>query len=275
MSTPTIFRATTLSISCVYYDTEITIFEKTIESVFASIEYAKNNSNLKYYELHLINNNPRNESIFRQLLTKYQTTSKKIIIHSGHGNIGYGRANNMAIAQTMCKYHLILNPDVITSIESIKLGIEYLELNPNVGVLTPNGTNASGDIEYLAKRSPTFAIIFLRGLNSTYLNKLFKLQLEKYIYKDKIPSDAPLEIELASGCFMLCNTEILKKVGGFSQDYFLYFEDFDLSRKISNISKIHYHPAVKIKHMGGNAAKKGIKHIFMFLISAFKFKTYN
>jgi GT2 family glycosyltransferase len=272
MNTSTILRPTSLSVSSVYYDTEITIFEKTIESIFASLEYAIRNKSLKYYELYLINNNPKNELLFRQSIKKYLTASKRIIVISNHDNIGYGRANNMAIAQTTCEYHLILNPDVITSIESIHLGIKYLESQPSVGILTPSAINATGNIEYLAKRSPTFSIIVLRGLNNKYLNKLFESSLGKYAYKDKIPTDTPLDVELASGCFMLCNTKTLKKVDGFSKDYFLYFEDFDLSRKISKISKVQFHPAIKIKHLGGNAARKGVKHILMFLMSAFKFK---
>jgi len=71
---------------------------------------------------------------------------------------------------------------------------------------------------------------------------------------------------------MLCRTEILKKVGGFSEKYFLYFEDFDLSKKISKISDITYLPSVFIIHLGGKAAKKGLKHTYFFLVSAIKFK---
>ena len=260
-----------LSISCVYYDTDMAIFEKTLLSIVNAVNVAKECKILDYSELHLINNNSKKETSFFQSIEKYQKQLGNIVIHNGHGNIGYGRANNIAIHQTQCTYHLILNPDVITDSQAIKNGVEYLNLNPNVGLLAPSAKNENGETEYLAKRMPTFFTIFLRGLNNKLLNKVFAKKLAHYAYKDKIPTDDPLEIELASGCFMLCRTEILKKVGGFPENYFLYFEDFDLSKKISKLSAIHYLHRAYIIHMGGNAARKGIKHFYFFLSSASKF----
>jgi len=133
--------------------------------------------------------------------------------------------------------------------------------------VAPNVTNANGDIEYLAKRMPTLLTILLRGLNNQYLNRVFHKKLEHYSYKDKIPCSEPMEIELASGCFMLCRSNILKNVGGFSEKYFLYFEDFDLSKKISHLGKLFYLPKMKICHLGGYTAKKGLKHTKLFLTS--------
>lgn len=263
--------STTLSISCVYYDTVPHTFEKTLESIAEALEFAINTNVLGDYELHLINNNPEKELTFQLCIEKHTSSFRKVIIHSGHGNVGYGRANNMAITQSQCKYHLILNPDIVTEIKAIKVGIEYLELNPDVGLVAPNATNANGDIEYLAKRMPTLFIILLRGLNNRYLNKRFSQALDRYTYKNKIPCNTPLPIELASGCFMLCRSAILKKIGGFSEQYFLYFEDFDLSKKISSFGKLFYLPEMKICHVGGYTAQKGIKHTKLFLTSYLRF----
>jgi GT2 family glycosyltransferase len=261
----------TLSISCVYYDTETNIFEKTLESIADALLHAKSCKILADYEIHLINNNSEKELVFQLCIEKQKSKLGKVIIHTGQGNLGYGRSNNIAIAQTQCKYHLVLNPDIVTEIEAIKFGIEYLETNLNTGLVAPSVTNADGEIEYLAKRMPTFLIIFLRGLNKPYLNKIFKKTLDCYAYKDKIPSKNPLQIELASGCFMLCRSEMLKKIGGFSEKYFLYFEDFDLSKKISHLGKVYHLPQMKVCHLGGYAAQKGIKHTKLFLTSYFTF----
>ena len=265
----------TLSVSCVYYDTDIDIFEKTLESIASALVFAKNQKILDDYELHLINNNPEKELAFQLCIEKHKNKLGNLIIHSGHGNIGYGQANNIAIIQTECKYHLILNPDIVTETQAIKFGIEYLELHPYIGLAAPNVTNSNGDIEYLAKRMPSLLIIFLRGLNNQYLNRVFHKKLGRYAYKDKIPRDEPLEIELASGCFMLCRSSMLKRVGGFSKEYFLYFEDFDLSKKINNLGKLYYLPKMKICHLGGYAVKKGLKHTKLFLTSYLIFRNRN
>ena len=268
----TISSLPSLSVSCVFYDTNFDIFAKTLESIAAALAFAQNHNSLGYSEFHLINNNPAKEREFQLCVDKYRECLDKVIIHTGQGNIGYGQANNLAISQTQCKYHLILNPDIITDIEAIKTGLGYLEEHQEVGLVAPHVTNSAGEIEYLAKRMPTPLIIFLRGLNNKFLNKIFQKKLYRYAYRDKIPSDEPLEIELASGCFMLCKSEVLKKIGGFSEEYFLYFEDFDLSKKISRFGKLFYLPQMKICHLGGYTARKGFGHTKLFLTSYLVFR---
>ena len=70
---------------------------------------------------------------------------------------------------------------------------------------------------------------------------------------------------------MFCKTAILQQVGGFMDRYFLYFEDYDLSMRLHELGEIAYTPDVRIVHYGGNAAKKGIQHIFLFVRSAITF----
>ncbi len=76
---------------------------------------------------------------------------------------------------------------------------------------------------------------------------------------------------IVSGCFLLFRTSILKKLGGFDPRYFLYFEDFDLSLRTRKITQIAYVPQVKIIHYGGQVAKKGRRHIIMFIRSSITF----
>jgi len=265
------YPRSSLSISCVYYDTDISVFEKTLISIAEAVNYAKLSKTIEFFQLHLINNNPEKELIFQNCIEKYRNYLGDVVIHSGQGNIGYGRANNIAISITKCEYHLILNPDVITDKLAIRFGLDYLNHNSYVGMVAPSVKNANGEIEYLAKRFPSLLIILLRGFNNKYLNKFFEKKLSLYAYKDKIPSSTPVEIELASGCFMLCRTSILNKTGGFSEKYFLYFEDFDLSKKISSLGKICHLPQMEILHLGGNASKKNLKHVYLFLLSALRF----
>ena len=76
---------------------------------------------------------------------------------------------------------------------------------------------------------------------------------------------------IVSGCFMLLRTPVLKQLGGFDPRYFLYFEDFDLSIRAARMTRIAYVPSVRITHLGGQAARKGLKHVRMFITSAYKF----
>jgi GT2 family glycosyltransferase len=194
------------------------------------------------------------------------------IVFSGHGNIGYGKGNNLAIHKCKSDYHLVLNPDVELAADSIYEALKFLLENKDVAMIAPHATNQFGEYEYLAKRMPSLSVILIRGLNKAFLNKIFKARLEKYAYKDRIPSSSPMDIELASGCFMFCRTSQLKSINGFCEEYFLYFEDFDLSKRIAKLGRIVYLPNVKIIHHGGMAARKGWKHIKLFFSSYWIFK---
>lgn len=263
--------STSISISCVIYDTPLSILKTTLISLAQALNYAKENKIIVSSELHIINNNPAAEAFFFKILDLVKADFEKIISYNGNGNIGYGRANNLAIYNTHSTYHLILNPDVKIAIGAIALGINYLKENQKVGLVAPSATNERGEPEYLAKRMPTPFIILLRGINNKYLNRLFNKKMDWYIYKEKMPAKNAIEIELASGCFMLCKTDILQNIRGFSEKYFLYFEDFDLSRKIGRIARLMYLPEMEIIHCGGHTAKKGIKYKYYFIKASFIF----
>jgi len=76
------------------------------------------------------------------------------------------------------------------------------------------------------------------------------------------------DVEIISGCFMLCRTELLHRIGGFDPKYFLYFEDFSLSLELGKLARLVYLPEMSIEHFGGNASGKGWKHIKSFMKSA-------
>jgi GT2 family glycosyltransferase len=84
-------------------------------------------------------------------------------------------------------------------------------------------------------------------------------------------ADVVRDVPIASGCFMFARRGVLEAVGGFSPDYFLYFEDYDLSMRIRRASRIAYVSRVRIVHHGGDAAKKGKTHVRLFLSSALRF----
>lgn len=265
-----ICKPATLSVSCVIYDTDFDILATTIESLYTAVQEAIKKKSLNACSFYLINNHPATSNSFQQAATLAKNLFANIEIINGHGNIGYGRANNLAINKSQSELHLILNPDVKIDIAAIDEGIRFLIQNPDVDLVAPDATNNSGENEYLAKRMPTPLIILLRGINNSTLNKIFKKELDWYTYKDKLPTSEPLEIELASGCFMLCRTKILKKIGSFSPDYFLYFEDFDLSRRMTKKILL---PSMRITHLGGNTARKGLHHIRLFIKSYLIFLT--
>jgi len=146
-----------------------------------------------------------------------------------------------------------------------------MENNEDVALLTPSVSNNNGNREYLNKRHPGLLTLLVRGFGPLFLKKMFQERIAHYEMQDLDPDDVHYDIPLASGCFMLFRTSVFRKLGGFSDKYFLYFEDYDLSMRTRAYGKIAYVPSVKIVHYGGDAASKGPRHIFMFMRSAVTF----
>jgi hypothetical protein len=74
-----------------------------------------------------------------------------------------------------------------------------------------------------------------------------------------------------SGCFTLFNTEALQKIGFYDDSFFMYFEDWDLSRRIHQKYKTIYYPKVSITHEYESGANKNKKLFIIFIKSAIKF----
>lgn len=205
---------------------------------------------------------------FRDTLEELNTG---LTLIQGHGNIGYGSAQNLALQNSDESFHVFMNPDVIVSEDALHRGIAYLEQNPDVAVASPSATNADGVKQYLCKGYPTVFALFLRGFTPSFIKSLFRKTLDRYELRS-LPEDRPSsDIQIVSGCFMLGRTSAFKEVGGFDESYFLYFEDFDLSMRLHQNYKLAYLPNMKIIHHGGNAGRKGLRHIIMFTRSATRF----
>jgi hypothetical protein len=70
---------------------------------------------------------------------------------------------------------------------------------------------------------------------------------------------------------MFCRRAPIAEIGGFSESFFLYFEDFDLSLRAAACGELAWVPAVRITHHGGKAARKGWRHVGLFARSAITF----
>ncbi|OZY87668.1 hypothetical protein CBP51_12095 [Cellvibrio mixtus] len=262
-----------LSISCVTYNLHSSTFNATIESLACACAYAKAQGILASSHLYLIDNGPTEQNYHElcAIQSRYNNRFEKITLLTGHGNPGYGGGNNLALTQTSSHYHLVLNPDVLLAENNIWLALDYMSKHLQVGLLAPDAFDEFDHRQYLAKRTPSFFVLLARAFPVGFVRKLMAKKLYNYEYRDIIPAQAPVEIELASGCYMFLRTSTAQQIGGFDSDFFMYFEDFDLSRRMAKISRVVHHPELHIVHYGGGAARKGFLHLRYFFVSYSRF----
>lgn len=183
-------------------------------------------------------------------------------------NVGFGAAHNIAIKKSLdagFKYHLILNPDIYFFDMVLPDLIDFLDQNPQVGFVMPKILYPNGDLQYLCKLLPTpIDLIFRRFFPGFYkkagLLSRYELHDSRYDHTMMVPS--------LSGCFMLLRSDVLRRVGGFDEKFFMYLEDIDLCRRIAKIADTVYYPDVAVFHEFAKGSYKSIKLLKYHIKSA-------
>ncbi|MEQ8516606.1 MAG: glycosyltransferase [Chromatocurvus sp.] len=186
-------------------------------------------------------------------------------------NVGFGGGHNRALFDDDSDYHLVLNPDVVLGHSALVAGLRLLSRDPGAAAVSPRSASPGGRREYLCKRYPTVFVLALRGFAPGWLRRRFASHIAAYEMRDVCRGEAPVEVPLISGCFMLLRGNAVRRIQGFDAGYFMYFEDFDLSLRLRVHGRLMYVPAVPIVHYGGYAAAKGWRHVRWFLQSARRF----
>ncbi len=263
-----------LSLAIVTHAPDERLLARTLACAAEAVAFARERGTLGEATLFLVDNGPEGlapmlASLAEAALARAPGTALAVL--TGHGNVGFGRGHNLAIAQSKSDFHLILNPDVEMAREALHEALAWLGAHPETGVITPSVHSPAGEREYLVKGEPTPGVLFVRGFVPRFLRGPFRRQLDAYELRHLDWNEVQSPVTYASGCFLLCRRALLEQVQGFDPGYFLYFEDFDLTLRLSKVTTLAYLPQVRIVHHGGRAASKGLRHMAWFYASARRF----
>ena len=164
--------------------------------------------------------NSNDEKLKEEIHSKYQNVECIL----SKENLGYGAGNNLGLSKVETSYALIVNPDVTLNNDTVNkffLSISNLE---------------------------DFGIIAPISLNEKYNN--FNINEDKEIK----------EVDNVKGFAMFLNMKNLKQINFFDDNFFLYFEEIDLCRRLKkNNSKIFIDPTIKVSHLGGTSHNSEIE----------------
>jgi len=263
---------TALTAAIVTWRPDPALLERTVASLALAAARSRASGTLARATLFLIDNGPAASlPVVSAAAARWDASLGPVEIVTGHGNLGYGRANNLVVPRLESDFHLVLNPDVEIDPGAIDAALRSLAEHPHVGLLAPAAFSPGGQREYLCKRYPSVGVLLLRGFAPASVRARFSGSLARYEMRDAIGDRFVDHVPLASGCFLLVRTPLLKALGGFDPRYFMYFEDYDLSLRVAERATVAYDPAVRIVHHGGDAARKGARHIAWFSASAMRF----
>lgn len=264
-----------LLVSLVVYRSPMAVLSTTLESLAQAAGAAKRQGYLGSITLVLMDNDPQHQmsQCIRVLLSRStMAVFDQCRLLDDQGNVGYGAGHNRALGYSGVDYHLVLNPDVILSPDTLSKALVFMARHPEVGLLAPRVNDEQGGLQYLCKRYPSVWVLLLRGFAPARLRHRFSHALHTYEMRDVITAHHVVwDVPIVSGCFMFLRSTVMQQLAGFDTRFFLYFEDFDLSLRVARVSRSVYVPSAQITHLGGQTARKGWRHVGWFVRSMVKF----
>jgi GT2 family glycosyltransferase len=167
-------------------------------------------------------------------------------------NIGFGRANNEGAKIAKGRNLFLLNPDTILLNNAVKILSDYLDGNPKAGCCGGNLVDENGKPIHSFKRYiPPSIFDEINTLLFQFPEKLIYGRNAFYNYSDK-----PLKVGYITGADLMIRKTLFEKLGGFSTDFFMYYEESELESRVkkSGFSVVNV-PSAHIVHMEGQSMR--------------------
>jgi len=156
-----------------------------------------------------------------------------VCLISNDYNRGFSAANNQAIPLCRGRYFFFINPDVELTEGCLETAVRYMDEKPDVGLAGTKVVNPNGSLqETISYRYPG----------------------EKHAADEW--KGLPGDIACVLGASMVARADVVRAVGGFDEDYFLYGEDQEMCLQIRRRGyKIGYIDRAAVRHIGGHSEK--------------------
>ena len=166
-------------------------------------------------------------------------------------NVGFGRANNQALASARGRYVLLLNTDAFIAGDTLRKTVAYMDFEPQCGVLGVKLVGREGALQPSCRYFPSPWSVFL---SRTGLSRFFPgTRLVDNMDWDHA---SVRECDWVPGCYYLVRKEVIDRVGLFDPRFFLYYEEVDHCRAVKAAGwKVMYYPDTTVVHIGGESAK--------------------
>lgn len=184
-------------------------------------------------------------------------------VRSAH-NLGFARANNIAIRQSRGEYVLLLNPDTIVGEDALKASVDFMDAHEDAGAVGVRMLGAQGRRALESRRGlPTPMVSFFKMLG--FCNRWPHHRLFGKYYMGYLPWDEPSQIEVVSGAYCMLRRKALDEVGLLDEDFFMYGEDIDLSYRVLKGGYHNYYLPVDILHYKGESTQKSsFRYVHVF-----------
>ena len=135
---------------------------------------------------------------------------------------------------------------------------DWLTRHPDVGVAGARILDADGTLQQSARRFPDLTTWF--GGRSTWLTSRFPgnwLTKRNLVAAHAAASGEPVDVDWVSGACLMTRRDVFERVGGFDEEFFLYWEDADYCGRVADAGwRRMYVPTITVRHAAGRSAER-------------------
>jgi GT2 family glycosyltransferase len=165
-------------------------------------------------------------------------------------NLGFAKANNMAVSVCTGKYLCFVNSDVKVLPHCVSRLVSFCEENPDVAIAGPRVIGADGKLQRSCLGFPTIWNTFCRALALDELFPRTRAFTGHKLYH--WPQESLKSVDVLTGCFWLVRREALTQVGLLDEEFFMYAEDMDWCKRFwAKGWKVFFVPSAEAIHYGG------------------------
>ncbi|WP_454049405.1 glycosyltransferase family 2 protein [Cellulomonas sp. Marseille-Q8402] len=170
------------------------------------------------------------------------------VVRTGE-NLGYGGGANAGARGATQPFLVVANPDVVWEPGSLDALLDAAERHPAVGAFGPALLNEDGTVYPSARELPSLT----QGVGHALLGKVWPHNPWTVRYQQRQETAGTERVAgWLSGACLLLRREAFEAVGGFDEDYFMFFEDVDLGERLPRAGWANlYVPTARVTHVGG------------------------
>ncbi len=160
-------------------------------------------------------------------------------------NMGFGAANNAALARAGGRIALFLNNDALLNPAALEGLVDFLDRTDSAACAVPQLLHRDGSLQNSFDNFPTLA--------SELLNKwMLRLLLPGRFPSKRVRHEAPAKVEAPLGACMAAKKKVLDEVGGFDERFFFFLEETDLCLRIRESGRdCFFLPGLSVVHGKG------------------------
>lgn len=170
-----------------------------------------------------------------------------------NGGFAYGNNLGIAVARAVAapSYVYLLNPDAQVRPHAIELLVKFLETHPAVGIAGSAFDNLDGSDWPIAFRFPSLWSELDQGLGIGLVTRL----LQRWVVAQRM-AKLDQRVDWICGASMLIRPAVLEAIGGFDENYFLYYEETDFCRRALQAGfETWYIPESRVMHISGQSTR--------------------